>query len=294
MRVTDGMRDAALLATTTRSASAVFTAAGAAATGIRVASASDDPAAYARIVRIDEQQRRLSTRIETLDRGAGEAAAAESALAQSSELLRQVKEIAVAMADGTAGPEERAAAAASVAELRRALVGLANAKGASGHLFAGSRADAPAFDPTGTFLGDDVALGVETDDGVRIRSNASGAAAFTASGGRDVFSDLAALESMLAANDPAGVAALFGPLDEGYGQVVRERSRIGLTVERMRTSSNAADLARMSSRERRAGDAEIDATEAYTQLVQAQSAHERTLEVSKKLLSTLSVERMLP
>ena len=55
MRVTDGMRDAAMLAATTKSSSAVFSEARLASTGIRVSTAADDPVAFARIANADER-----------------------------------------------------------------------------------------------------------------------------------------------------------------------------------------------------------------------------------------------
>jgi len=294
MRVTDGMRDSAMIAATTKSSSAVHLAAGAAQSGMRVRTAADDPAAFSRIVNADEHARRLGARVETLDRSAATAGLAESTLAQSSEILLRIKEIAVAMADGTATNENRTQAASAVAELRKALGGLANTRGAEGYLFAGSRTDAPPFDAAGSFAGDDVSLMIASDDGVQLRSNASGASAFTAAGGRDVFADIVALEARLASNDPDGVAALLDQLDGGHAQIVRERARVGLTQDRMQVSSAMAADARGWVQQARAEDAEVDAVTAYTQLAQAQSAYERTLEVSRRLLSALSVERMLP
>src|SRR5262249_21020079 len=155
-----------------------------------VSAPSDDPAAYASITQRSAQMSVLQARSTAASRAAGDLDLAESTLDAASNIIVQVRQIAVEEANGTQDVTARANAAAQVTSLRQQLVALANTQGANGYLFGGTRTNAPPFDANGNFSGNGGLTHLEIADGVLAVSNASGANAFTAAGGRDVFGDL--------------------------------------------------------------------------------------------------------
>lgn len=294
MRVTDSMRDAATRQATGAASERLLSATKKASSGMRVGAPKDDPGAFARIAAKDGGIGVLAARQKALGRADGDLTAAEGALASAADLMARVREIATQMADGSFSAEQRQAAAKEVTQLRQTLVGLANTRGPGGFLFGGTSTGTQPFDAAGTFSGNDAAIEVEVADGMLVRANASGAQAFTAAGGRDLFADLTALATALATDDVAGVQAGLGNVEAGHRQLTRARADAGLTMDRVRSAQAIADSAETTLKQLRAGEGEADALETFTELADAQSAYDRALEVTKRLLSTFQIDKIMP
>jgi flagellar hook-associated protein 3 FlgL len=180
-----------------------------------------------------------------------------------------------------------------VTQLRQSLVGLANTQIGDVFVFGGTATQTPPFSTTGVFLANDNPIELEVADGMRVRANSSGAQAFTIAGGRDVFADLDALATSLAANDVVGVQTAIGNIDDGHAQVTKTRADAGVTIDRMRTASTVTSSAEVALRELRAGEEEADAIQAFADLAKAQAAYERALEVTKRMLSTFQADKLI-
>lgn len=291
MRVTDSMRYAALGRSNAAASERVLNASKQASTGLRVNGPADDPGAFARISAKDGTISRLDGRKRSLDRSLGDAQVAESALASGSDIMARAKELAVQMSDGSLNASQRAVAASEVTQLRQALVAVANTRGSSGYVFGGTKSNAAPIDASGNFVGNDGSIDVEIGDGVRIRGNASGANAFTAAGGRDVLADLDGLANALTTNNLSAVQGSIDNLGKGFDQIVHARTDIGISLDRIHTASSVTDSMATAVRQAKAPDAEIDATTAYTNLAEANSAYERSIAITQKMLSTFSAEK---
>lgn len=290
MRVTETMRVSSIERSLATTSASLYGAEARAASGARVSKPSDDPSAYARIVGHDGALAKFEARTKSLSRAASDAEMAEGTLASAGDILARAKEIAVQMADGAYNASDRAAAAKEVTEMRQTLVGLANTKGTHGYLFGGTASASAPFGGTGAFVGNDEAQWIEVSDGVTLRSNPSGAAAFTAAGGQDVFGDLGALATALANDDVSGIGAAVDALGLGHDQVVRARSVAGATLVRFSSASDVTAQAQLLVTRARAADHDADAIEAYSSLASAQGAFSRSIEVSRRLFTSLSAE----
>lgn len=292
MRVTDSMRTSSYMAAQSAASSKLYKATRTASSGEKIAEPSDGPAAFGRIAANDATLAKLQARGAGIDRAAGEATLAEGALASAGDIMTRARELAIQMADGSMGASERAVAANELTHLRQSLVAVANTKGPGGYIFGGSKTDTPPFSNTGVFSGNDDALRVETSDGVLTRRNASGATAFTSLGGRDVFQDLADLEQALSTNNAAGISASVSAMESSRDQLVGERAVSGILMDKLTMSRGAVDSLELIVTQDRASDAEIDQVQAYTQLADAHEAYERSLEVTRKVLSLFEIDRM--
>jgi flagellar hook-associated protein 3 FlgL len=284
MRVTENMRDQAAQLAMTRASSRLNEATQVASSGMRVSRPSDDPAAYASQVRKDARIGRLEARITTLDRAQGDVEASESALAAAGELFIRAREIATQYADGSYDAGARANAAKEIEAIREQLRAVANTRGSRGYLFAGTDVDTPPFDAGGQFVAAGGDVEVEIADGLRMAVNSDGQKAFDAPAGRDLFQDLAGLQSALENDDPAAVRGLIDPLSEGHEQLVTARAESGLKLERLRSAAEVSRTALDNVKIARAGESEADATQAYTELATAQSAYERAIAVARHLM----------
>jgi flagellar hook-associated protein 3 FlgL len=291
MRVTDSMTFNAVLQGQNRAARRLLDASRAASSGERVAAPSDDPVAWSAAVGHEARISRLEGRAATTTRAAGDLDAAEAALASAGDLVQQARELALTAANGSVDPQTRANLGRQVTDLRNALLGLANTRGASGYLFGGTRTDQPPFSALGAFGGNDTAAAVEVADGVTARANASGARAFTAAGGRDLLADLDALATGLSANNLTVIQGSIAALDAGHQQLVNARVDTGLGAERLRSAAEVSDNAMTLARAARAGEVEADLPSTLAELTNARAAYERGVAVSRELLQISSVNR---
>lgn len=291
MRITEGMKFSAALQGQTRAAKRLFDASRVASSGERVAAPSDDPVAWAAAVGHEARVARLDARSTAATRASGDLEAAESALDGAGGVVQQARELALTAANGSTDPQTRANLARQVSDLRASLLGLANTRGASGFLFGGTRTDQPPFDATGAFTGNDTAAEVEVADGVTTRANASGARAFTAAGGRDVFADLQSLSLALTANNLTGIQGAIASLDAGHQQILNARVDAGIGLERLRSAAEVADNASIRARAARAGEVEADLPSALSELASARAAYERGVSVTRELLQVSAVGR---
>lgn len=288
MRVPDSLFSANVARAQARASASLYKAASVASSGLRVSAPADDPHAYARIVSLKSGESRLDARATALSRSETALTLGESTLAQASDVVSRARDLAVQMADGAMNASDRAAAAKEVTQIRQALVGLANTKGPGGYVFGGTRTDTAPFDAAGTFAGNDGPISVEIADGVSLRTNPSGARAFTAAGGRDLFADLAAFETALQTNDVAGIQAMTSTLDAGHAQLTSVRGELGVTLGRVRGASDVAQSAKLQTQKARSSESEADAITAYTNLSQAQEAFSRSVTITQQLLQTLA------
>lgn len=286
MRVTERSRIGELSLAQSRNAERLDKAARAASSGMRVQKPSDDPAAYASMVRRDYTIAMADRHAFNAQRAEGELDVAQNSLAAASDLLIQAKEAALTGANTTADAKSRGLLADQIATLRESLMSIANTRYGDKFLFGGSRTDQEPFDSaTGAFLGNDQQLKVPVMEGVSATGNVSGAKAFTAVGGRDIFGDLRNLETALRTNDQAAVKASLDPLDAGYNQLVSSQVEAGFNAERFRNAVDVLMTTKTAAAEQLAKDVEGDPAKQLTELTLAKQAYEKSVAVTKQILS---------
>lgn len=293
MRITENMRIAQTAHTLSRSSREVYDLTATATTGRKINRPSDGPAAYASIVSRGERMELLGSRKTALERAEHGVALAESALATAGDLMARVREIAVSMADAEPGPNERLAMAGEVANIREHLIGLANTRGSRGYLFGGTATKTPPIDANGVFQGNNAAINVEYADGQTAAVNVSGQDAFTGlSGGRDIFQDLADLETELVNDNQQGVHLLISTIDQGHQQITSVRAEAGVKMTRFSSARDVTDNALVVVTSAQASDRDGDAAEVFSNLANAQVAYERNLAVTRRVLAmTSAMER---
>ncbi|HET9958843.1 MAG TPA: flagellar hook-associated protein FlgL [Polyangiaceae bacterium] len=288
MRITDGLRYQSVQRNLTRIQKDAAEASQQASTGQRLGQPSDDPIAAAELSRVRASLNTAAAQRDAIAMVRGDAELAESTLSQVGELMKRLRELAMQGANGSLSAEDRDALATETRGIKTEVLRLANTRGTRGYLFAGARTDSPAFDAAGAFQGDDstqlVDIGATTPTAV----SASGAQAFTAAGGRDVFADLDALANALDANDPAATAQSLDALDASERQVLKERARIGLVVDKLDTSNGV--LEQLDTDLQKRGDAlgTADAFEAYSRMTVLSQSLERAVAVSRQMLESAS------
>jgi flagellar hook-associated protein 3 FlgL len=284
MRVTEQMRYDAVATNLAQLSSRHAKAAQEAQTGVRVNLPSDDPIAAAQLARLSASQSQVAARRSTISSVRGDAELAESSLQQASDLLASAKELAMQGGNGSLGANERATLAQQVKDIRDQLVGIANTRGTSGYLFAGSATETKPFSASGAFNGNDDAHVVDIGNSTPSAVNASGAKAFTIAGGRDVFGDLDALYNALSSDDQAGVMASLEGLDGSRKQITNAQTSIGITLNKLEASDSVQSAIDLSNSKSMSDIGSADPAQAYSKLVQLNNALQQSVTVGKSIL----------
>jgi len=284
MRVTDGMRQTNMVRTLGQLSSAQQDASNRALTGNRVNKPSDDPAAAAELARIRASQAQTEAGLKAASTAESDLSLSESVLSQANELFTSARELAQEGTNASLDAPTRANLANQVGQLKAQLVGLANSKGQTGYLFAGSQTSARPFDSSGNFSGDDDAHVVDLGNGTPTAVNVSGARTFTAAGGRNVFDDLDQLQAALAANDPTAIANTFAGLEASRQQIVASQSDAGMRIDRLQTTQDILTQAKTALQMRQQTTAGADPYQAYSDLVTLGNSLEQAVAVAKKVL----------
>jgi flagellar hook-associated protein 3 FlgL len=285
MRITEGMTLNGVLQSESVAAQRMNRLSNQASTGVAVSEPSDDPAAYASIVDRNAQIATVQARSSAASVAAGDLNMAEGTLDQAGTLMSQASQIAIEAGNGTMSATDRANAAKQVDSITQEMVSLANAKGSSGYLFGGTKNNAPPFDASGNFTGNDGVTHVEVADGVLATSNANGAAAFTAEGGRNVFADLQSLSTALSGNDLTGIQGAVKNLAADQTQLISARVDAGERAGRLTSASATMTSALTQMQVSLSSVQDADAATTFSNLQAAQNAYQQALQVNKQVLS---------
>lgn len=290
MRVTDNTRLIGVLRTNATSSSRLTTASRRASSGARVTAPSDDPVAYTTSIRRGSSMANMASRTRTARSAADELSVAERALDSASELIAEAKSLAVQGSNEALSATDRTALAQQVLGIREQLLGMANTRGSTGYVFGGTKTSTPPFDVNGNFTGNDTVMRLPVADGVAPRMNVSGAKAFTAAGGVDVFASLSALATSLSTSDLAGIRSGIDTVQSGYDQLVGVQVDSGLAMEHLRSSADVLDAASLAVSQSRSRDIGADDLAGLaTELASASASYSQSLAVTKKLLSLPSL-----
>lgn len=126
------------------------------ATGQRLQSAADDPAAAATAVGLDHANAQYARYQQQIDSARNRLGLEENVLADSGELLQRVREIAIELNNGTQSTQTRAILGRELSNLREQLLAYANSDDGQGrYLFGGSRDGTAPFAGSGaSYAGD--------------------------------------------------------------------------------------------------------------------------------------------
>jgi flagellar hook-associated protein 3 FlgL len=283
MRVTDGMRYQSVLKNLGSLQERHAAAMRRALTGSKLEAPSSDPSGAAELVRVRSAQSQAGAQRGAIANARGAVELAEGALAEAGDLLARARELAMQGRNGSLRGEDRANLAEQVNQLKEQLRNIANTRGTRGYIFAGTDNASPPFDASGAFGGNASEPVIQIGNGAPTAVGVSGALAFTVAGGRDVFTDLENLHAALAANDADAVGATLDGLEASHKQVVNERGRAGLTLERLETSDTALEQLELSLGKRENQVAAADPFEAYSSLNQLGQSLEQAVAVGRRI-----------
>ena len=207
------------------------------ASGQRLAAASDDPVAAARVRTLTRQDSFAEIDTAASGRASGDLMLADQTLSQFSASVIRVKELATQAANGILTATQRAGIATELDQIHSELGRLASARDLAGHaLFGGNSVGAAyTFDASGNpvYAGTASASDLSLGDGQTVTRGLTGPQflEFTgASGATNLFAVVKGLSDALKGGvpDPAQAARdALGPLDTGLETITTQQTVIG-------------------------------------------------------------------
>jgi flagellar hook-associated protein 3 FlgL len=253
--------------------------------GKAVSRPSDDPVAAARILRID----RLLNDLKSIDRShqrvSSDLNISEISLGQLSEVLANVKSVALQMANTTVTAAEREAAATAVLGFRDQLLDLANRRQEDGrHLFGGRAEGSDPYDENGNYVGSETNREVEVAPGVFNEATIRGDESFGGAG-NEVFAVLDALALAMNNNDTAAILDQLDPLDTKIEETSQNMALMGTRLRSMLDTNGITDTLRLQYMQDKASYEEVDIASEITNYTAQENGLTAVVELSRRLLS---------
>ena len=260
------------------------------ATGQRIANPSDDPAAIARVLRLQGEKREIQQFARNNDRAMNVSQSSFSAIEQLKRLSDRGGEIAV-LGTGVTAVAAFSAYAAETDQMIEQAVQTANTKYAGEHLFGGTKSDVPPFTATRDVTGKITSIaytGAASGAEIRISEGAK-LSPFTSGTENQKLADfmngLVGLRDALSSGSSATVVATRAGLDSSENDFLVTMSGIGAKQTRLE-SDRAQNEARFNELEKlTASDTDADLPTTVVKLTQAQTAYQAALQSGSKILS---------
>ncbi|MGD0677148.1 MAG: hypothetical protein ABSC94_17165 [Polyangiaceae bacterium] len=285
MRITEFMMTNTVIASESTAQQQMARLSSEAASGLAVQQPSDDPAAFSSLVQQDAQIGVVTARQSAATVAGDNLNLAQTTLNEASTLVQQAESIASEAANGSQTAASRADSATQVNGLFQQLLALANTQGSNGYLFGGTKTATPPFDANGNFSGNSDTTQVEIANGVLAVSNASGADAFTAAGGRNVFADVQSLATALSTNDTAGIQSSIANLGASFNQIVSAQVDTSEQASVLQSAGTAMTNALTQMQVTRANVGDADAATTFSSLQASETSYQEAIQVNQSVLS---------
>lgn len=289
MRITNNIIQRESLSQMQTSLRAVEKAQRRASTGLRVQTASDDPAAASSAMQTRSSLRALEQYQSNIERASSRSAMEENVLDQVTNLLTRAKELGVSQGGSTSNAATRAAAAAEIRELLEAAVGLGNTRYGEEYLFGGQYTSAAPFAiDQPDFLRDPAqppegSAETEIAAGRRLQANHDGKQVFLDTG---VLSALNQLASAL--EDPSGSTEAVGnaltAVDESFDGVQALMGVVGARSNQLEMTEANLSALKINLQTLKSDLEEVDFEEAITELVGRQTSFQAAMLATSKVM----------
>jgi flagellar hook-associated protein 3 FlgL len=273
-----------------------------AASGQRVQSAEDDPAAARRVLDLQAEAGSVAQYQANVTRAQDQATAVYAAVKALKSVSDRAGEIAT-LADSLKSPEELAAYADEVGQLIKQAVQAADTKQNGSYLFAGTRTDQLPFamttDAEGrvtavSYQGNESVAPIEIAQGVTVAAQPVGANTSgsgprglitDSASGADFFNHLISLQNHLLAGDTAAIAATDrSQLACDEDNLLSQVSQNGAVQSRLEAAASVLNDRTTALQSQVSHEADADLAQTLVQLNATQTAYQAALQTGGKLL----------
>jgi len=248
-------------------------------TGKTVRKVSDDPGRASSAMATRQQIRRSEQQARSLADAQSWLYAADTALVSGLDMMTRLKQLAVLAGNqGVATPGSREAIATEINGIRDELLSLANTRHGDRTIFSGTQ-PGPAFDDTGTYVGDAGAVVRDIAPATSVTVNMTGDQVFG-----DVFEILDQLAAAIVAGDSAGISAQHAALDGAATRLGAAAAEIGARASRVDNVKIRAEAEQAGLRERLSELEDTDIAEALVRVKAQENAYTASLMAASRVI----------
>jgi flagellar hook-associated protein 3 FlgL len=255
--------------------------------GKRINAPSDDPTGLRQGLLLRASSSAIDGYTNNIDRSNGFLQSTDVAFASATEVITQVRSIAVQGGNDTLTPEARQALAASVDSALTRLLDVANTTHDGRFVFSGTATTTKPFSldagrSSATYQGTSDPFTVEISPTSSVAVSHDGFEVFQK--GTDAFAVLAALRDALQAGDGTAVRAMISDLDSVHRQVTNAYGALGSREKMLEMVSNQLAGVKMNLDEQASQVEDADLTQVITEFTSAQTALEAGLHAGGKVM----------
>lgn len=298
------------------------------ATGKKLNTASDDPAAIRPVLNTRKQLSNVDRYLETMGKSLDVMEATDGHLDHVENIMQRAEEIMVNAINGSLNDEDRIVLADELVQLKKELLDAANGNVDGKYLFSGyaeetkpftenSAYDPLLYDPNDhrtwpvLYSGDENPTSLEITPGERLQVNLTGNDLFLGtttwnegpynppdpagnppngvSAGRfDLFAELTQAEEAIRANDQAAMQSSVSDLKGAADQNRRLRSQLGNRASRVESAMLYQEDVRIDLQQVLSRYEDADAIEVFNDIIQQETAFQAALNITSKV-SQLSI-----
>jgi flagellar hook-associated protein 3 FlgL len=263
-------------------------------TGKQIRRPSDDPTGASSAMALRNQLRRA----ESMERAAGDAEAwlgvADQALTTSLETMSRAKELIVRGGNlGASNAGARSAIASELRSIREELLSTANVSFNGRSVFNGT-ASGPAYDSSGTYLGNEAAVLRDIAPGTTVQVNVSGTDVFgdgSAPEG-DLFAVLDRMATAIDSGDPVAMEIEHDNFEAAATRLNGAVSQIGARASRLESIKARADANVDTLRETLSKLEDVDLAKAMLDVQTRQNSYQASLAAAARSLPPSLVDFM--
>lgn len=244
---------------------------------------SDNPTGTASSLQVRGEQAAAAQFERNIDNGRGWLNTIDSAMSNTTEILRKAKDLTIQGSNGTLTPAAREGIAVELEGLRKDLLGQANTSFMGRTVFAGNSDAGAAFtDATPpVFNGSSSTVTRRVADGTTVRVDADGSAVF-GSGPGNVFDllDTIAADLRSGANPNTNLAAL----DQRLNTVISQHAEVGSRDAQIQRAQDVNMKQQGALESQRSGIEDVDMGKAFLDLEMQKTNYSAALAVTAKVL----------
>ena len=292
MRITNNVISRNALAGLQHSLRQVDEAQRRATTGLRVETASDDPAASTSIMASASSLRAIEQYTRNINSAGARLDNEETVLTSLTQILERAKQLGLAEGNGTASVQTRLVAKAEIDQLLQQAIALGNTRHEGEYLFGGDQSGTLPFTTTTAPFAAVAPTGTrraEISSGLSVRSNHNGSDVFLTSG---VLQSLSDLSTALGANATAGITTSLTALDAAHLNVQVLTGEVGAASSQLEVATANLDALDTSLRAFKSNLQDADLEKAVSELVARQTAYQSAMLATSRVMGLNLAEYM--
>ena len=258
-------------------------------TGQRITKASDDPAAAARVLQLQQEKQRLQQYAQNGDRALAINQTAYSAITELKTVSDRASELGV-LGVGVLEPAASQGYATELNQLIEHSIDSLNASYSGQHIFGGTKTDTPPFTATRDASGNVTGVtyvGATDSPEFNVGENAK-ISSFTSATTNQQFGDfvnnLVAMRDALKSGSTAAVQAAQPALTASEDHILGSVATIGTTQTRLEGNRTQMESRFTELEELTSKDTDADLSNTIVKLSQAQTAYQAALQVGAQVL----------